>query len=88
MKTALLAAACAIAAAERHAVRLDAGLRHAFAVGRQVVHVAAMMGRSTGAANDVAGRAVVVHAKADDYTSQPSGNAGDRVACGVIEITG
>ncbi|MFP7723583.1 superoxide dismutase family protein [Lysobacter sp. A3-1-A15] len=41
-----------------------------------------------GAANDVGGRAVVVHARADDYSSQPSGNAGDRVACGIIDITG
>lgn len=38
------------------------------------------------AANDVAGRAVVVHAMADDYQSQPAGNAGARVACGVIKI--
>lgn len=38
-----------------------------------------------GAANDIAGRAVVVHAAADDYTSQPAGNAGARVACGVIK---
>lgn len=30
------------------------------------------------------GAAVVVHAKADDYKTDPSGNAGDRVACGVI----
>ena len=39
-----------------------------------------------GAANDIAGRAIVVHAAADDYTSQPAGNAGARVACGVIKI--
>jgi|GEM_PF-249893 len=30
------------------------------------------------------GSAVIVHAKADDYASQPSGAAGDRVACGVF----
>lgn len=29
-------------------------------------------------------RAVVVHADADDLTSQPSGDAGDRIGCGVI----
>ena len=30
------------------------------------------------------GAAVVVHAKADDYKTDPSGSSGDRVACGVI----
>jgi superoxide dismutase, Cu-Zn family len=30
------------------------------------------------------GAAVVVHAKADDYKTDPSGNSGDRIACGVI----
>lgn len=40
-----------------------------------------------GAANDIAGRALVVHADADDYHSQPAGNAGARVACGVIRVT-
>jgi Cu-Zn family superoxide dismutase len=33
------------------------------------------------------GASVVVHAKADDYASQPAGNSGDRVACGVITRT-
>lgn len=40
------------------------------------------------AGNDIIGRAVVVHAQADDYRSQPAGNAGARVACGVIEAGG
>jgi superoxide dismutase, Cu-Zn family len=30
------------------------------------------------------GTAVVIHAKADDYKTDPSGNSGDRIACGVI----
>ncbi len=33
---------------------------------------------------DADGSAIVIHAKADDYASQPIGGAGDRVACGVI----
>jgi Cu-Zn family superoxide dismutase len=30
------------------------------------------------------GTALVIHAKADDLMSDPSGNSGDRIACGVI----
>lgn len=33
---------------------------------------------------DEDGSAVVVHANPDDHKTQPSGNAGDRIACGVI----
>lgn len=40
-----------------------------------------------GALNDIANRAVIVHAAADDYRSQPAGNAGARVACGLIKVT-
>lgn len=38
----------------------------------------------SGQSNDVMNRALVVHADPDDYTSQPAGNAGKRIACGVI----
>jgi Cu-Zn family superoxide dismutase len=34
---------------------------------------------------DEDGSAVVIHAKADDYTTQPIGGAGDRVGCAVIK---
>ncbi|TQS72035.1 superoxide dismutase family protein [Ornithinibacillus gellani] len=41
-----------------------------------------------GAANSLlkeGGTSFVIHAKPDDYVSQPSGDAGDRIACGVIK---
>ena len=34
--------------------------------------------------NSIVGRAVVIHANPDDYTSQPAGNSGPRIACGLI----
>jgi Cu-Zn family superoxide dismutase len=34
----------------------------------------------------VLGRSVVIHADADDFTTQPSGKAGARIACGVIGV--
>lgn len=35
----------------------------------------------------VVGRSVVVHRRPDDFTTQPSGNSGDKIACGVIFAT-
>lgn len=32
----------------------------------------------------IRGRSIVIHADPDDYRSQPAGNSGKRVACGVI----
>ena len=33
---------------------------------------------------DADGSAIVIHAGADDYKTDPAGNAGDRIACGVV----
>ncbi|MEK6447277.1 superoxide dismutase family protein [Priestia aryabhattai] len=33
---------------------------------------------------DMDGSALVIHDKVDDYTTDPSGNSGDRIVCGVI----
>lgn len=34
---------------------------------------------------DVVGRAVIIHSQRDDFKSQPSGDAGSKIACGVIK---
>jgi Cu-Zn family superoxide dismutase len=39
----------------------------------------------TGQANDIVGRSIVIHEKADDYKTQPSGNSGKRIACAIIK---
>lgn len=41
---------------------------------------------NTGSDIDFVGKAIIVHADADDFVSQPSGNAGPRIGCGVIEF--
>ena len=40
----------------------------------------------TGSDIDVVGKGIIVHADADDFISQPSGNAGARIGCGVIVL--
>ncbi len=39
----------------------------------------------SGGKYSVAGKSVILHEKEDDYT-QPTGNAGGRIGCGIIEI--
>jgi Cu-Zn family superoxide dismutase len=41
---------------------------------------------SLSGANSVIGRSVIIHAKPDDMKTQPSGDSGDRIGCGVIGI--
>ena len=56
--------------------------------GELVIEIAnPMISLAKGAPNsvfDADGSALVIHAGADDYKSDPTGNAGDRIACGVI----
>lgn len=35
--------------------------------------------------DEIIGRTVIIHAKPDDFTTQPSGNAGEMIACGEIK---
>lgn len=68
-----------------HAGDTDNIVANAKGVARIDAHVTGVT-LGGGAGNDIAGRAVIVHAAADDYTTQPTGNAGARVACGVIKV--
>lgn len=34
--------------------------------------------------NEVMGRTVIIHDMSDDFVTQPSGNSGNKIACGVI----
>ena len=47
-------------------------------------YAAEVDGLSLNGATGIIGRSVVVHADPDDYQSQPAGNSGKRIACGVI----
>lgn len=40
------------------------------------------------AQKNILDKAVIVHSGVDDYTSQPAGNAGNRIGCGVIKSAG
>lgn len=68
-----------------HAGDMDNIVANASGVATVNVHARGVV-LGGGAANDAIGRAVVVHARRDDYSSQPSGDAGARVACGVIRV--
>jgi len=50
----------------------------------QVDVVASGVSLTQGQPNDVHGKAIVMHEKRDDYKTQPSGDSGARIACGVI----
>ena len=47
-----------------------------------------LTGVSVGAgSSDLVGKGLIVHAAPDDYKTQPTGNAGARIACGVIKAS-
>ena len=70
-------------AAGSHAGELPSLVADASGVARFNVEVHAIS-LTDGAANNVVGRALVVHRDPDDYKSQPAGNSGPRTACAVI----
>ncbi len=47
--------------------------------------IAAPKGNGFKSWNDLVGRSVIIHRDGDDLNSQPGGNSGDKIACGVIQ---
>ena len=39
-------------------------------------------------AEEIIGKAIIIHSSPDDFTTQPSGNSGTKIACGVISSLG
>ena len=35
---------------------------------------------------EIIGKTVIIHSMPDDFTTQPSGNSGEKIACGVIKL--
>jgi Cu-Zn family superoxide dismutase len=68
--------------AERHSGDMP-NLRADASGAARVMWETDLLSVGSGAAN-VIGRSVVIHRDPDDYASQPAGNAGPRLACGVI----
>jgi Cu-Zn family superoxide dismutase len=68
---------------ERHAGDLPA--LKAEKNGRAKVEALVDMISVTPGPGSILGKAVIVHADPDDYKTQPTGNAGARLACGVIK---
>jgi Cu-Zn family superoxide dismutase len=70
-------------AGERHAG--DLGNIEADASGKAHLEMTDSVMKFSGA-DSIIGHAVIVHEKADDLKTQPTGDAGGRVACGVIGV--
>ena len=70
-------------AADRHAG--DLGNIEADASGKAHLELSDKVMKLSGS-DSILGHAVIVHEKADDLKTQPTGDAGGRVACGVIGV--
>ena len=36
--------------------------------------------------DEIIGKTIIIHAHLDDFTTQPSGNSGEKIACGEIGL--
>ena len=65
----------------------DFGNITADASGKASLHLSvptSQISLDAGAPGNIIGRGVIVHADADDFVTQPTGNSGKRLACGVV----
>jgi Cu-Zn family superoxide dismutase len=65
----------------------DFGNITADASGKASLHLSVPISQislDAGAANSIVGRGLIVHADPDDFVTQPTGNSGKRLACGVV----